>query len=724
MSDRPPLLVTSALPYANGPLHLGHLAGAYLPADLYVRYQRLTGRDVVYVCGSDEHGAAIYVRALKEDTTPQAIVDRYHAEIERAFERLGIAFDVYGRTTSDTHRETSAELFASIARGGGFTTRTTTQLFDPEAGLFLADRFVTGTCPVCGAPDAYGDQCETCGSALSPEELIDPRSTLSGATPEPRETTHWYLPLGDMQPALEAYIESRDGWKPNVTGQVGSWFSAGLTDRAMTRDLPWGVPVPAVDGADTDGKVLYVWFDAPIGYLSMTKEWAEATGDAEAWRRYWQVFGDEVEPELVHFIGKDNIVFHALVFPAILQAANAAEPDRPRFVLPAHVPANEFLNLEGRKLSTSRGWAVWVAEALDAFPADLLRYGLATTLPETKDADFAWGEFQESVDELADVFGNFVNRALSFAARFAHGKVPALVDPGDADTEALAALAPTTERVGGAYERFRIREAVSEAVGLARLGNKYFNDAAPWATRKTDPQACANTIHVSLQLCASLSILLDPVVPTLAAQLRGMLNLDGVRDSGAPAPEDHACGVADDATPLGWADAGRPLLDAGHVLGEPAILVGKVDDDAIEAQRAFLAERAAAAEAQAADGDAESETGDEMLFTPIHDEITFDDFTKLDLRTGLVTAAEPHPNADRLLRMDVDLGVEQRQIVSGIRDWFTPEDMVGRRVVVVANLAPRTIRGLESQGMILFAEDRDGALRAVESAGEAGSRVA
>ena len=724
MPARPPLLVTSALPYANGPLHLGHLAGAYLPADLYVRYQRLTGRDVVYVCGSDENGAAIYVRALQEGVEPQAIVDRYHAEIEAAFERLGISFDVYGRTTSETHHQTAAELFGSIARGGGFATRTTEQLFDPEAGLFLADRFVRGTCPVCGAPDAYGDQCETCGSALSPEELIDPRSTLSGAVPETRETTHWYLPLGEMQPDLQAYIDSREGWKPNVTGQVGSWFAAGLADRAMTRDIPWGVPVPEsagrAAGVDVDGKVLYVWFDAPIGYLSNTKEWAEAAGEPEAWRRYWQV-GDGPEPELVHFIGKDNIVFHALVFPAILQAANAANPEHPAFVLPAEVPANEFLNLEGQKLSTSRGWAVWAGEALDAFPADALRYGLAKTLPETKDADFTWTEFAEAVGELADVFGNFANRALTFTQRFAEGRVPELAGASAADREALAALAPATDRAAAAYDRFRIREGVAEAMALARLGNKYFNDAEPWATRTADPQACANTIHVSLQLCASLSILLDPVVPHTAARLRAMLNLDGVRSSAAPAPADHARGAAPDGA-LGWADAARPLLDVGHALGEPAILVEKIDAAAVEAQRELLAERAAAAAALAAE-DA-SEEAPEAPHAPLLDEIAFDDFARLDLRTGLVTEAEPHPKADRLMRLQIDLGAESRQVLSGIREWFAPDDVLGKRVVVVANLAPRTIRGLESQGMVLFAEDRDGALRLVESAGEPGSRVA
>ena len=547
MPDRP-LLVTSALPYANGPLHLGHLAGAYLPADLFVRYQRLAGRDVVWVCGSDEHGAAIAIRARREGTTPRAIVDRYHAELAAAFEGFGIAFDAYGRTTSDVHRETSQDLFRAIDADGGFVRKTATQLYDPEAGLFLADRFVRGTCPVCGYDGAYGDQCENCGSSLSPDDLIEPTSTLSGAAPERRETTHWYLPLGRLQPALAEWIGGRAGWKPNVLGQVRSWLDAGLSDRAMTRDLDWGVPVPD-EGAE--GKVLYVWFDAPIGYLSITKEWAAAQGDADLWRRYWQVHPDGTAPELVHFIGKDNIVFHCLIFPAILMAANraadgaanAAQPDVPRFVLPENVPANEFLNLEGQKLSTSRGWAVWASEALDAFPADALRYALAVGLPETKDADFSWSDFQNRVNgELADVVGNFCNRALTFADRFTGGAVPALEDPSEADQKLLADLAATPPEVGALYEQYRLRDAVARTVALARAGNQYLQETEPWKTRKTDERAMRNAVHVALQVCAGLSVLLDPVVPDVARRLREMLNLAGVRSSEGGAGRDGGRG--------------------------------------------------------------------------------------------------------------------------------------------------------------------------------------
>ena len=711
----PPLLVTSALPYANGPLHIGHLAGAYLPADLYVRYQRLRGRDVVHVCGSDEHGAAITIRAYTERVPPREIVDRYHKELKEGFERFGIAFDIYGRTTSDVHRETSQDMFRAIDRAGGFVRKTTAQLYDPEAELFLADRYVRGTCPVCGYAEAYGDQCENCGSSLSPAELIEPESTLSGATPETRETTHWYLPLDAQQPALEAWIGEHDDWKPNVLGQVRSWFQAGLAPRAMTRDLDWGVPVPADVDGEADGKVFYVWFDAPIGYVSITREWAAAQGEPEAWRRYWQAHdgpdGAPVEPELVHFIGKDNIVFHCLIFPAILMAQNAAQPQLPRFVLPARVPANEFLTLEGRKLSTSRGWAVWAAEALDAFPADTLRYGLAASLPETKDADFSWSEFQAHVNgELADVLGNFAHRALTFAGRFFDGVVPELADPSEADRAALDAMAEATRAVGEAYERFRFREAVHTAVGLARTGNKYVNDQEPWKTRKTDPQAAANTIHVALQICASLSILLDPVVPDTCRRLRAMLRLDGVRDSAAK----------DSDGGLGWDDASRPLLPGGHALGTPEVLVAKVEDEAVEAQRSLLESRAASAEATPESAAAEDAGAP---YAPMGETIAFDQFAPLDLRLGTVVAAEPHPKADRLVRMDVDLGFETRQILSGIREHLAPDDMLGKTVVVVANLAPRTIRGLESQGMILFAENRDGALVPVVSDGEPGALV-
>ena len=712
MSDRP-LLVTSALPYANGPLHLGHLAGAYLPADLFVRYQRLAGRDVVWVCGSDEHGAAIAVRARQEGTTPQAIVDRYHAELESAFDGLGIAFDVYGRTTSATHRETSQDLFRAIDAAGGFARRTTTQLYDPEAGLFLADRFVVGTCPVCGYDGAYGDQCENCGSSLSPDDLVEPRSTLSGAAPERRETTHWYLPLDDLQPALEGWIGTRAGWKPNVLGQVRSWFEAGLSPRAMTRDLGWGVPVPDGVEGETEGKVLYVWFDAPIGYLSATKEWAAAQDDPERWRRYWQAHPDGTEPELVHFIGKDNIVFHCLIFPAILMAANGAQPALPRFVLPENVPANEFLTLEGQKLSTSRGWAVWAAEALQSFPADALRYALAVGLPETKDADFTWSDFQNRVNgELADVVGNFCNRALTFADRFTGGAVPALDGPSDADRALLDALAAAPPEVGALYEQYRLRDAVARTVALARAGNQYLQETEPWKTRKTDERAMRNTVHVALQVCAGLSVLLDPVVPETARRLREMLNLGGVRDSSGRGGAGRS-----DTGEVGWADAGRPLLPAGHALGTPGILVQKIEDDEVEAQRQLLADRAATATAPPAD-EAPAEP-----HAPLGPEIAFDQFTPLDLRAGRIVAADLHPKADKLLRFEVDLGFETRQILSGVREHFAPDALVGRTVVVVANLAPRTIRGLESQGMILFAEDRDGALRAVETDGEPGAVV-
>ncbi|HLT46371.1 MAG TPA: methionine--tRNA ligase [Rubricoccaceae bacterium] len=708
-----PILVTAALPYANGPLHLGHVAGAYLPPDLYVRYQRLKGRDVVFVCGSDEHGVAILIRAMQEGVSPQEVVDRYHAQIEAAFARLGMSFDHYGRTTSAVHRATSQDFFRRLERDGAFVRKTERQLFDPEAGLFLADRFVRGTCPVCGYPDAYGDQCENCGSSLSPRDLIEPRSVLSGAEPVERETTHWYLPLGELQPRLEAWIAEKDDWKPTVLGQVRSWFNDGLTDRAMTRDLPWGVPVPPeVEGA-AEGKVLYVWFDAPIGYVSITKEWAEKQGDPERWRRYWQVHPDGTAPRLVHFIGKDNIVFHTLIFPAILMRLNDALGGEEAFVLPDNVPANEFLNLEGRKLSTSRGWAVWLHEALEVFPADALRYALATTLPETRDADFNWAEFQAHVnDELADVLGNFVHRALTFAQRFSGNVVPALHNPSEADRTVLDALAGFPERIGAAYERYRLREAVNETMALARLGNKYFNDAEPWKTRTSDPQACANTIHVALQLCASLSVLMDPVLPHSAARLRDMLDLTGVRSS-APDP------LADEAT-IGWDEAGQPLLREGHPLGEPEILFHKVEDEAIAAQRRLLEERAAAA---APPEEAEAEAEPALPYRPLADTITYDDFAKLDLRAGRIVAAEPHPNADKLLRLDVDLGFETRQVLAGVRQHVAPEALVGRQVIVVANLAPRTIRGLESRGMLLFAEERDGRLVPVFTEAEPGAVV-
>ncbi len=698
-------LVTSALPYANGPLHLGHLAGAYLPGDLYCRYSRLKGRDLVYICGSDEMGVAIMMRAYNEGVTPQEVVDRYHSVIKESFERFGMSFDYYGRTTSDMHRRTSQEIFRTLAEKGAFKIKAERQLFDPEAGIFLADRFVRGTCPVCGYEDAYGDQCERCGTSLSPTELIDPRSALTQAVPELRETLHWYLPLGDWQEKLAAWIETHPEWKPNVLGQVRSWLAEGLKDRAMTRDIPWGVPVPPdvaeAAGVSADGKVIYVWFDAPIGYISATREWAEQEGDPERWRTYWQ---DE-QTRLIHFIGKDNIVFHCLMFPAVLMAEG-------RYVLPENVPANEFLNLEGRKLSTSRGWAVWLHEYLDAFPPDLLRYALACTLPETKDADFSWSDFQARVNsELADVLGNFVNRTLTFAQRMFDGQVPELVSPSETDREALAALAEFPARIGAAYDAFRNREAVFETMNLARLGNKYFNDTEPWHTRKTDPQACANTVYVSLQICAALSILMEPVVPFAADRLRDMLNLTGVRSS-LPG--------GDSTQGRGWDEAGQPLLEAGHRLGTPDILFTKIEDEAIEAQFNKLQQGADAP----AESQNEAQPAEEAKpFGPLKEEIVYDDFAKVDLRMGTVILAERVPKADKLLRLEVDLGFEKRQILAGVAEQMTPEELVGRKVAVVANLAPRKLRGFESQGMLLMAEDREGRLSPLTSGGEDGAVI-
>ncbi|MEM1125316.1 MAG: methionine--tRNA ligase [Bacteroidota bacterium] len=687
-------LVTAALPYANGPIHIGHLAGAYLPADLYCRYQRLQGEDLVFICGSDELGAAILMRAQAQGIDPRDIVDRYHPMIRDAFEAFGMSFDYYGRTTSDTHAATSQAFFRTLAEQGLFRLKTEAQLYDPEAGLFLADRFVRGTCPVCGFEDAYGDQCEQCGSTLSPSELINPRSALTDATPELRDTTHWYLPLGEAQPELEAWIGTRTGWKANVLGQIKSWFTDGLRDRSITRDVPWGVPVPTdvaeAAGVDAAGKVIYVWFDAPIGYISATKEWAARTGDPDRWQTYWQ----QEDTRLLHFIGKDNIVFHCIMFPAMLMQHGG-------FVLPENVPANEFLNIEGQKLSTSRGWAVWLHEYLETFPPDLLRYALATTLPEAKDADFSWADFQARVNsELADILGNFVNRTMTFATRFFDGHVPPLVDPSEADRAVLEQLAAFPDRIGASYEAFRFREAVFETMGLARLGNKYFNDTEPWHTRKTDPQACGNTVHVCLQLCAALGLLLEPVLPVTAERLRAMLRLTDVRSSLPGASGGR-----------GWSDAGMSLLEAGHTLGTPSILFEKIDDEVIAEQMAKLG------------GAEEVEEVPEAPYEALRPEIVFDDFLKPDLRVGRVLVAEPVKKSKKLLRLEIDLGVERRQILSGVAQHMAPEDLVGTSVVVVANLAPRKMMGLESQGMVLFAEDRDGALRPVTTTGEPGAVV-
>ncbi len=688
------ILVTAALPYANGPIHVGHLAGAYLPADIYCRYQRLAGRDVVFICGSDEHGVPIMLRARSEGVSPQEVVDRYHAMIAEAFRGFGMSFDHYGRTSSVVHRETSQGFFRKLAEDGRFVKRTDEQLYDPEAKLFLADRFVRGTCPSCGYEDAYGDQCERCGRSLSPSELIAPRSAITNATPVLRETTHFYLPLADHQRWVEEWIAQQKDWKPNVLGQVRSWLSDGLGDRAMTRDLPWGVPLPAdvaeKEGIDPEGKVLYVWFDAPIGYISTTREWAAAQGDPDRWRTYWQDEGTK----LVHFIGKDNIVFHCIIFPVMLKLHGG-------YVLPENVPANEFLNLKGAKFSTSRGVAVWLHEYLEDFPPDYLRYTLTRIMPETRDADFGWEDFQALVNnELADTLGNFVNRALTFANKYFDGKLPPLDEPNERDREALAAMEGYPARVAEHIERFRFREAIGEAMALARLGNKYFNDSEPWATRKSDMRACGNTIHVSLQLCASLGILFEPFLPFSCARVRRMLRLEGARSS--------APGGGGDA--LGWEAAARPLLSAGHQLGEAEILFTKLEDETIQAQIQKLQQRAAPPEP-------------ERPFAPPGEPIEYDDFAKLDLRVGVVKEAEKVPKSKKLVRCLVDLGFEERQVLAGVAEHLAPEQLVGRKVLVVANLKPRKMLGLESRGMLLMAEDREGTLVPATADAEPGSTV-
>ncbi|MGA7305867.1 MAG: methionine--tRNA ligase [Rhodothermales bacterium] len=687
------LMVTAALPYANGPLHVGHIAGAYLPADLYCRYQRLKGRDVVFVCGSDEHGVPIMLRARAEKRTPKEIADRYHAIIESTFEKLGIAFDYYGRTTSKVHAETSRDFFRKLAFDDVFRIKSEEQLFDPEAEMFLADRFVVGTCPNCQFEEAFGDQCERCGISLSPAELINPRSTITQATPVMNETTHWYLPLGEFEDRLRTWIDSHPEWKPNVLGQVRSWLNEGLRDRAVTRDLPWGIPVPEdvaeAIGVDASGKVLYVWFDAPIGYISATKEWAAKKGDPDRWKKYWQA----EDSKLVHFIGKDNIVFHCLIFPAMLMAHG-------KYVLPENVPSNEFLNLEGKKLSTSRNWAIWVHEHLAEFPPDPFRYALATMLPESKDSDFSWSDFQARVNsELADVLGNFVHRTTTFATRYFDGKVPPLESPQGIDLEVLAKLAEGPSRIGKAYESFRFRDAVFETMAIARIGNKYFNDTEPWRTIKTDPETCGNTLHVSLQLCAALAVLLDPIVPHSAAKLRETLNLAGVRSS---APD--ASGSGD----TGWDQAAFSLLPSGHVLGTPEPLFTKMEDEVVEAERAKLGKLA---------------DSEQHNYEPVGDPVDFDTFAKLDLRVASVVSAEKVEGTDKLLRLIVDLGFERRQILAGLAMHIKPEDLVSRRVVIVANLKPRKIRGLESQGMLLAAETPDGRLVPVAADADEGSVV-
>ena len=651
--------ITAALPYANGPIHIGHLAGCYLPADIYVRFLRMRGEEVAFVCGSDEHGMAITMKARKEGVTPREIVDRYHEMMRDALAGFGVQFDIYSRTSSPKHAEVASNFFQTLYEKGVFEARETDQYYDPEAEQFLADRYITGTCPKCQAAGAYGDQCEKCGSTLNPTDLIHPTSTLSGAAPEMRKTTNWFLPLDKLAPELRTYIESHPEWKSNVYGQCKSWLDAGdgLQPRSMTRDLDWGVPVP-VEGAD--GKVLYVWFDAPIGYITATQELFGAD-----WETWWK---DE-ETRLVHFIGKDNIVFHCLIFPAILMQHGG-------YILPQDVPANEFLNLEGEKLSTSRNWAVWLHEYLAEFPGkqDSLRYALCATMPETKDNDFTWADFQQrNNSELVAILGNLVNRVMVLNHKYCEGKVP-VSGSAPEDLEALGAIASQTAKVSSALEAYRFREALTEAMNLARVGNKYLADAEPWKVVKTDPARAAEILGTATQIMAALGVVFEPFLPFSAAKIRAMLGME----------------LAD------WSLlAGTSLVPAGQTLSEPALLFEKIEDEAMDAQRAKLVKPV----------EIPVQPVETSAIPPIAANIDYDQFAGLDLRVATILEATKVPKADRLLQLTLDTGVDRRTVLSGIAEHFAPEDVVGRQVVLLANLAPRTIRGVESQGMILMAEN-------------------
>ena len=661
-------LVTCALPYANGPVHIGHLAGVYVPADIYVRYLRMRGREVLYVCGSDEHGVPITIKARQQGCTPQDIVDKYHRIIDESFKGFGIDFDIYGRTSSEVHSRNASAFFKKLYDEGKFVTRESEQYYDPEAKTFLADRYIVGTCPKCGAEGAYGDQCEKCGSTLSPEELINPKSKLSGAEPVKKKTTHWYLPLEQYESWLREWIlDGHKEWRSNVYGQVKSWLDGGLQPRAVTRDLDWGVPVP-VEGAE--GKVLYVWFDAPIGYISNTRQILP-----DDWEKWWK----SEDTKLVHFIGKDNIVFHCIVFPSMLKAYGG-------YILPENVPANEFLNLEGDKISTSRGWAVWAHEYLQEFPGkqDVMRYVLTANAPETKDNDFSWKDFQtRNNSELVAIFGNFVNRAVVLTHKYFAGNVPPCASLTDMDKEVLAEVPRLKASIESNIENYKFREALKDAMAIARLGNKYISDTEPWKVAKTDMERTGTILNISLQICADLAVAFEPFTPFAAQRLRKMLR----------------------AEDLGWDIMGRPtILPANHIIGEAELLFSKIEDVEIDAQLAKLdairAQRAAAEAAEAA-----------KKVAPQKEECTFEDFEKMDIRTATVLEAERVPKTDKLLKLSIDTGIDKRVIVSGIAEYYSPEDMVGKQICILANLKPRTIRGIESHGMILMAKQGDGKMR-------------
>lgn len=659
MSERK--MITAALPYANGPVHIGHLAGVYVPSDVYARFQRRLGRDVAFICGSDEHGIPITIRAKKEGVTPQDIVDKYHEIIKKSFSDLGISFDEYSRTTSKKHHENSQDFFTTLYHKGNFTEELSDQYFDEQAGEFLADRYIVGTCPNCGNENAYGDQCEKCGSTLSPSELINPKSMLSGNVPVLKETKNWYLPLNDYENFLKEWIIDghKDDWKPNVYGQVKSWLNDGLKPRAMTRDLNWGVPVPL---PEADGKVLYVWFDAPIGYISFTQEWAEKNG--KDWKDYWQ----NENSDLIHFIGKDNIVFHCIIFPAMMKAHG-------NYVMPKNVPAFEFLNLENDKISTSRNWAVWAHEYVEEFPGqqDVLRYALLSSAPETKDNNFTWKDFQtKNNSELVGIFGNFINRVAVLIHKYYDGVVP----EGDANAAELQEIENSAKEIETFLENFEFRNALSALMNLARFGNQYLQTEEPWKTIKEHPEKTAQSLFVSAQIAAALGQLCEPFMPFTSEKLLKMFNVEKKN----------------------WNDISGVVIERGHQIDEATLLFSKIEDDVIEAQ------------IQKLENTKQSNKKTNPNANPMKEEITYDDFSKMDLRTATILEAEKVEKADKLLKFKVDTGIDVRTVVSGIAESFTLEECVGKQVMILANLAPRKIRGIESQGMLLLTTKPDGKL--------------
>ena len=674
MSSSKRYTVTAALPYTNGPIHIGHLAGVYVPADIYARYLRLTGNDVAYICGSDEHGVAIPMRAKKEGVSPQEIIDKYHTIIKQSFKDFGISFDNYSRTSSKIHHKTASDFFIDLHKKGDFIEEVTAQLYDAEANQFLADRFVVGTCPKCGFEESYGDQCEHCGTSHNGTDLINPKSAITGNTPTLKETKHWFLPLDKHESFLREWILDghKSDWKSNVLGQVKSWIDDGLRPRAVTRDLEWGIPVP-IDGGE--GKVLYVWFDAPIGYISSTKEWAEREG--KNWEDYWK---DE-NTKLVHFIGKDNIVFHCIIFPSMLKAHGG-------YILPENVPANEFLNLEGNKLSTSKNWAVWLHEYLEDFPnqQDVLRYTLTANAPENKDNDFTWKDFQaKNNNELVAIFGNFINRVVVLTNKYYDGQVPVAGEFTEVDEDTLAAIKHFPESIGKSIQRYRFREASQELMNLARLGNKYLADEEPWKVIKVDEERVKTIMYVALQISAALAVVSEPFLPFTSDKLKKMLHISNENDRS-------------------WNDVSEKevLLPANHQIGSAELLFSKIEDKTVTTQLEKLAATKKANEQE------------NKVIEPQKETIDFEDFTKLDMRVGTILEAVKVAKTKKLLQLKVDVGIDVRTIVSGIAESFSPEDIIGQQVTVLTNLAPRKIRGVESQGMILMTDTPDGKLAFVE----------